>query len=529
MFGTGVYIATALLALLGFFVAMQPYVHHFQLNSYKARPFIAEQLRSGKLRGTAMALAAASLSGCFGLAWAGLKGIQWPAAVGACIGLALGASVIVVFFSGKPAKKPLAYTPRVWRLFALGLTFPALGLTAIPVFDLPGYWAMLLALPLLWMDVYISFVNLLLTPLEEHFRKGFKKKAVAKLRANPDRVIIGITGSFGKTSTKMFLKTLLSQKFSCYATPASFNTPLGVCRAINEELKPEHTHFICEMGARQAGDIKELCELVSPKHGIITAIGAAHLETMGSLEGVAAAKGELLDGLAEDGVAVLPADGGMGQALAEKRDNCLLFGTADAANVRAFGITAGPTGSDFSLIFGGEIVSAHTALLGAHNVENLAAAAAMAWKLGMTPDEIAAAIALVEPVEHRLQVVRNDTITVIDDAFNANPAGVRAAMAVLAQFPGRKIVITPGLVEMGDREEAENEAVGELLAATADVVLLVGKSPRTNAIVKGFREVEDEKRLVRMDDLAEATAWIAQNSAAGDVILFENDLPDNFS
>ena len=192
-------------------------------------------------------------------------------------------------------------------------------------------------------------------------------------------------------------------------------------------------------------------------------------------------------------------------------------------------ITHGPQGSTFTLTGpDGSAVRCTTRLLGRHNVQNILGCAAVAHALGLTMEEIARGIGKVEPVEHRLQLIpTGNGITVIDDAFNSNPAGTRAALEVLKDFPGRKIIVTPGLVELGEAEAAENEAFGRAMAGAVDIAILVARNAA--AMKKGLLEAGfDEDNLIVTGKLAEATAALGSLARVGDVVLFENDLPDHY-
>ncbi|NLG24199.1 MAG: UDP-N-acetylmuramoyl-tripeptide--D-alanyl-D-alanine ligase, partial [Clostridiales bacterium] len=344
---------------------------------------------------------------------------------------------------------------------------------------------------------------------------------------------IGITGSYGKTSAKFILATILSERFDVLATPGSFNTPMGLTRVIREQLEPHHQVFIAEMGARHAGDIRELVELVRPAYGMITSVGPQHLETFGDVATVANTKFELIEGLPQDGVAFFGADGGeidklYERATVEKHRAGLSGGYL---SMRAEAIEVGPFGSRFQLIDSlGNRVACETRLLGRHNIANIALCAALARRLGMEMDQIGRGVGRIEPVEHRLQLIPGaNGITVIDDAFNANPEGAQAALQVLAAFPGRHLIVTPGMVELGEREEEFNYRFGVQVASCCDIAILVGPR-RVGPIQRGaLASGMAADRLHVVAGLAEATALLSRIGLPGDVVLFENDLPDNYS
>ena len=392
---------------------------------------------------------------------------------------------------------------------------------------------------------------------------------------------IGITGSYGKTSTKYILKTILSQKYNVLATPGSYNTTMGNVRIIREELKPEHEVFISEMGARKKHDISEICDFVKPHIGIITSIGAQHLETFKNIETVAKTKGELLDGtlnkkhpnyyaspydsvigiaksiykplidakakekednktkddlqkLFEDGAVFLPKDGSNCENLykEDSHERKYLFAINDSgADVYAKNITVNEQGSEFTVVSKkNKEYKCKTKLLGEHNVQNIIGAIAIAEYMGLTKEQIIQGCEQIEPVEHRLQLLptANGT-TVIDDAFNSNPAGSKAALDTISKFKGRKIIVTPGMVELGAEEEKLNKEFGKQMAEVVDVAILVGPK-HTKPIQDGLKEKKfDDMNVYVVTNLNEATEKLAKLTQVGDVILFENDLPDSYN
>ena len=262
------------------------------------------------------------------------------------------------------------------------------------------------------------------------------------LEARKDLIKIGITGSYGKTSTKFILAAILGEKYSVLPTPSSFNTPMGLTKVIRTQLEPHHQVFIAEMGARHVGDIKELCDLVRPEYGVLTSVGEQHLETMGNIETIASTKFELIEGLKPGGAAFFGADDGgwcdklFARARGEKHRAGLGSGYL---SMYAEDITVGPSGSRFTLSDGeGGRVTCETKLLGKHNIQNIVLSCAVAKRLGMTMEEIARGVLRAQPVEHRLQLIKGaNGVIVIDDAFNANPSGAAAAFEVLGSFPGK--------------------------------------------------------------------------------------------
>ncbi len=360
------------------------------------------------------------------------------------------------------------------------------------------------------------------------------------------------------------------------ATPGSYNTSMGNVRVIREQLKPEHEVFISEMGARKRLDIDEICQFVKPQIGLITSIGPQHLETFKKIENVQKTKGELLNGVVQEGSVFLPKDNSYCFDLYKKEEKHtkVLYSLAKDKKGEAFlyakDIKISKEGSCFTVVIAKEIplnafyvqevlastkeaenqqlekastqmpkakkaekgveeFVCTTKLLGEHNVENILGCIAIAKSLGLTNEQIQAGIQKIEPVEHRLQLLpTNNGTTVIDDAFNSNPVGSRKALDVLKQFDGRKIIITPGMVELGKEEYAYNKEFGKQMADVVDIAILVG-AKRSTPIVEGLKEKHfDDMAIYVVNSLAEATAKLGTLVRQGDVILFENDLPDNY-
>ena len=354
---------------------------------------------------------------------------------------------------------------------------------------------------------------------------------MAILRACPDLTVVGITGSYGKTSVKNFLHALLSARYQTLMTPESFNTPMGVVRTVREQLRPSHEVFLGEMGARQTGDIAELCALARPRYGIIASVGEQHLETFGSVENVVAGKFELADAIPEDGCLFLNADNALireQMARMGDRPARITYGTAEGsdADYRASDISVGRDGSTFTVTAPDGSSARFTAkLLGAHNIQNLVGCIAVAHTLGIPLSELAYPVRLIKPVQHRLQLLGNGFI---DDAYNANPQGFRAALDVLSAFDGvTRVLVTPGCVELGEQQDGINRELGAYAAARCDVAVLVGKRQapplQEGLLSAGF----DPARLYVAEDLQDALRYVS-GIAAPRIVLLENDLPDNY-
>lgn len=491
-------------------------LHYFQLESYQL-PGYKRSVRRNAMRAALPPVALAAL---------GVSCVRLG--VPTLIRLALVALLAALTFiraRGEKAKKPFVLTERVKRLIAMhAVTTLVLTLLALAVSPVLGY-----LLPA-FEPLLVALAAVCAQPVETNINNQFLNDAKRRLESMPGLIKIGITGSYGKTSTKFLLRDILSVKYSVLATPSSFNTPMGVTRVIREQLMPSHQVFIAEMGARHVGDIRELVDLVHPSIGLITSVGPQHLDTFGTVERVRDTKYELIEGLPRDGIAVFARDGAHCDALYARCPLAAKYRPGDL--VEASGAEAGPWGTRFTLtdVQTGESRRMETRLLGEHSIANLLLCCTAAKALGMTLEEIALGVSRCEPVEHRLQLITGaGGVSIIDDAFNANPVGAQAALRVLKHFPGRRIIVTPGMVELGGREEEFNRAFGEQMASSVDIAILVGKK-HTRPIAEGLLAAGfDEDNLHVVGSLGESTELLHTMMRAGDVVLYENDLPDNYS
>jgi UDP-N-acetylmuramoyl-tripeptide--D-alanyl-D-alanine ligase len=386
----------------------------------------------------------------------------------------------------------------------------------------------------------LPLANVMLYPVEAGFRRMFVGRARRNLsKAGP--VVIGITGSYGKTSTKEYLAHILSARYRVLATPKSYNTLMGVCLVINSDLTGGETYdyFIVEMGAYIEGEIRRICNLTKPQISIMTAVGPQHLERFGSLEATARAKYEIIEALPPDGVGVFNWDNHYVRALYEKgypkTRIAVSWENADHATQLRFlarNVQQTVEGLEFDVVdtLLDEQLHFSTRLLGQHNVTNILLATAVARHLGLTLTEIAVRVASLEPAEHRLQTkTLPGGITVIDDAYSANPVGAQNVLDVLALYQhGRRVLITPGIVELGPLQDQENHKLGVRAAQVCTDIVLVGIE-QTRPIQKGVREAGfSEDHLCVFDTRDEAIAWFNRELQEGDTVLFLNDLPDTY-
>ncbi|MBK8138065.1 MAG: UDP-N-acetylmuramoyl-tripeptide--D-alanyl-D-alanine ligase [Chloroflexi bacterium] len=451
----------------------------------------------------------------------------------------------------REVKKKFVATPRARRILAAAwaILFVALSISVFSVSSgvqssrfslslsaLLGYCAYLLA------PLWLMLGNIAMTPVEAAYRRAYIRRARAIMtRINP--TVIGITGSYGKTTTKVFIADLLNARYHAYATPKSFNTMMGITRAINTDLADNYAidYFIVEMGAYFPGEIKRIAGLTPPHIGVEIEVGPQHLERFKTLERTAAAKYEVIESLPPDGVGIFNWDNPYVRAMSERgypATRIAVSRTVDPAaappDVRFVATSESETldGLAFTVhdTRTGQSEAFAVPLYGLHNITNLLLAIAVCAHEGMTLRELALRARALRPAESRL--VKQTTaqgITILNDAYSANPVGALSALHTLALHTnGRRVLITPGMIELGELHAAENRKLGIAAAGSATDILLVGRD-QTAPIAEGVRATPfDPSRLHVFDTLTEAVMWTQSNLAPGDTVLYLNDLPDTY-
>lgn len=511
-----------------FYGAMQLY----QLSGYRAGEFFAAVRRK---RGACFLIPA--LVSAAALAVTVTSCVLLPPEVGPYGVVAVVPCGAVAFAAAKRrAKVALAFTPRLWRFMAVQAAF-AFALAMPAAMFLPAAMG---AAPLVLGAVAAAFAHVITSPIERRRNARFVARARDRLAGVPLRV--GITGSYGKTTAKNILLAFLSEKYRVCATPGNFNTPMGIARTAYENLADGDELFLAEMGARHKGDIAELASLVRPGYGMITAIGTQHLETFGSQEAIAECKNELVLGLAEGGTAVFNGDNDGCLALYDRcegkkhisgRDEsgaaAVLAGGTARSQFDCFygGVKCGERGTEFTLVAGGRAERIVTPLVGGHVPSVIAECAALAMELGISLESIKKAASGLKPVAHRLELLYNGSDVIIDDAYNANESGARAAVETLRLFaPRTRVLVTPGIVELGARQRDANFALGMFAADKCDYAIFVG--PNAAALYAGAAAGGmDKTRLFVAGGLNEAME-ILKTIKGERAVLFENDLPDNY-
>lgn len=516
-------LAAALVSVAALFITISRQFHMFQQNSYFYSRFF-DYLKGNFKLSSAMSVIFAAIG-------AGFE----PFSPLICL---IFTCVCCVFrminavYKLTHAKVKLKVTARVRRMYY------TLGLLCIIIFGCSFAFAnpfvmLCVASAMLSLSPFVvMLVNLINAPFEHSAKRYYINDAKKILKNHGKMTVIGLTGSYGKTSTKYILSRILSEKFNVTITPGNFNTTMGVVRTVREHLTPDTQVFVVEMGAKKSGDIKEICDIVHADYGIITSIGPQHLNTFGSVDNIVKTKFELADDVCKNGGTVYL-----------NCDNEYICGAKDAYRHKGYGvdnrgeyiyaenIRGGKNGLQFDIVCGKRKIAVTTKLLGRHNVLNILAATSIAIDLGLTDTDIKYALEMLSPVEHRLQLkpLFNGAV-LIDDAYNANPDGSLEAMRVIGSFaPMKRIVVTPGLVELGEREYECNKALGRAAAENADEIYFVGEE-RSKPLIDGANETDFDKSKIHVvktfnDALNELKSKCDKNTA----VIFENDLPDNYA
>ena len=449
---------------------------------------------------------------------------------------------LVVYFlykrdiSKEQSKKPLVITARIKRLYVTELIIYSLMI--IPMIICFNETKLninytLLGLFMCLNPLVIYTANLINKPIEKMVFNHFKKMAKNKLNEMSSLKKIGITGSYGKTTTKNVLNDILSVKYNSFATEKSFNTMNGLMISINNKLDKFTDVFVAEMGAFRKGEIKEKCDFINPEYGILTTIGTAHLETFGSRENVQEAKFELINSLPESGIAVLNLDDEY-QKNYKIKSKCKKVWVSlnnKEADFYASNIHLSNKGTTFTCTIkeNKEKFEVETKLLGSANIYNILESIALSYNLGLTIDQIKMGVKRIKPVEHRLELKKIGNINIIDDAYNSNPVGSKMAVDVLGMMDGKKIIVTPGMIELGDKQYEYNMEFGCEIAKICDEVILIGEE-QTKPILDGLnKEKFDEKKIHILNDVKLAFPLMKRLSEKDTYVLLENDLPDIFN
>ncbi len=499
-------IVISILLVINLLLLLNFYMHMFQLNSYFFKKYlfwIKGNIKKVFIRNS---LALLSLIILFNNDIVNIISI-----------IILICSIIINIPKSK-AKIPLKYTSRVIRMIITELVIGAIIYIIWPnIITL-----IILNIVCIFLCVLANTINY---PIEYLVRKYYINDAKKILNNMPNLIVIGITGSYGKTGVKNYLSKTLGVKYNVLATPKNYNTTMGVVKTIREELKPIHEIFICEMGATKLGDIKEICDIVKPKFGVITSIGPQHMQSFKTIDNVIRTKFELYDAVKNNnGITFLNFDN---EYIAKQnKDHIITYGIDNKKlDYNAYNLVSSQNGLEFTI----KDIQFKTKLIGKHNVENLAAAIAVANHLGVPIEKLVPKIREIKSVEHRLELISRDGFNIIDDSYNSNPVSSKSALDTLNEFDGTKIIVTPGLIELGDKEEEYNKEFGEYMTDICDYIFIVN-STVSKYILEGINIKKYNKdRLFIVNSPGEAIKKISNMNLNSVTILLENDLPDNYN
>ena len=475
-----------------------------------------------------LALCLALSSAVFSLSFSFLK-ISTALALSAVPFFAL--LILYLRADGKYALKvPAKKTGRYYRLFAayylfvLSFCYIFISfLNFLSVWNGSSLYALIAYVPFAITPVCLPILLVMANAIEgvvEKCRNGKFIKRAGQVLDETQIIRVAVVGSYGKTSVKNILKSVLAQKYQVVATPESYNTPIGIAKTVFAEDFKNKQVLIVEMGARKRGDIAELCKMVQPDFAVFTGVCAQHISTFGNEEEVFKEKSEILktDAFVVCGESLK----GLVFENFEGRENTAFCDFAMAKDVQFYA-----TETEFILMLGGKNVRIKTPLLGRAGLENILLAATLAYQMGLTPEEIGVGLKEVKCVPHRLEYSCFHGLHILDDGYNANEKGAQEAIEALNRFKGKRCVVTPGIVECGVMEKEVNEALGkEIAKAQIDTVILVGDT-LVSVVKNGYLQAGgDKEKLFIVPSLEKAKPLLESAVGTGDCVLFLNDLPD---
>lgn len=434
-------------------------------------------------------------------------------------------------FAAVMKRRKLVFTNKALMLFMIGAFLYLLALIVIVQLGMQGYVKLLLAVGLLLALPYLLGYSLTVPlVIGQVFIQRPKEKRLVEAAAERLKRQhchkIAIAGSYGKTTFKETLATILSESLHVAASPGNMNTPLGIA-GFSQKLDGSEDVLIFELGEARVGDVKRLCELTRPNMGVMTGISEAHLSSFGSVDNIVATIFELNDYLKSYDV-YKNGESELVAANVSSHDQHV-YTDKGVNGWKVTDVSVGLEGTSFVATKHGRSVWAHSRLLGAHQVGPLVACIDIADKLGMSIMDIAEGIKKTVPFEHRMQPLQIGGAVVIDDTYNGNPKGVKAGLDFLAGVEARrKIFVTPGLVEQGEKSDEIHEAIGRQAAEVCDVVVLM-KNSTTEAIIRGLNAGQFTGALKLVDNPVAFYANLGSFVAAGDVVLMQNDWTDNYA
>lgn len=425
-------------------------------------------------------------------------------------------------------KKPLVTTQKVKLIIYFSLLWLIIAFLAITLLT-NLLMAIIISIVMLSQPYLLFGLSLLiLKPYEIINRKKVIESSRNTILSAPNLKIIAISGSFGKSSTKEILYQLIKDEFKTLKTPESYNTVFGVAKVIDLEFDPSYEYFICEMAAYIKGDINELCHMAPPRYGIITGIAKQHLERFGNLKNIIEAKFELYENVSDkNNMSFNLDDPNITHELNIRRvANPYGFGLQNKnAAVRLDLIKFDKNGTSFNLIINNKNYPVSTKLFGYSNAKNILAAVSMALKIGLKPQVLVQKIKALTPASNRFVLTKLGSATMINNTYSSNTQSFNEIINTAKQIEGRKVLVTPGLIELGREESQIHLEIGKNLQGVFDLVILVGKNNKTVKLSRGL----GNKKCEFIDDTRESY-WNKINNLSNkfDWIFLENDLPQNY-
>lgn len=514
--------------LLVLFVPIKQSLHMFQQNRYELVRFIPWVKQNIFLNIRLILGRYVPFVLFFGVFFIPDRSYQWIAMF--VLLLLIGVTIHLMEYKKKYIK-PLIITHRVMRqmvvFYVLWLIIIA-ALISAKVFEL---WVIISSLLLPWSWALVILVALITDPIEAAVKRGYIHLAKRKLNKQPNLIKIGITGSYGKTTTKHIVNDILSTEYYCLMTPASFNTPMGITITIRNYLKPLHQVFICEMGADKVNEIQYLSKLVQPQFGVVTAVGPQHLNTFKTVGNITNEKMKLIENLPLSGIGVINLDNEhIRNYHIKNKCQVLTVGIhSDDVDYKASSIEYTREGSFFEIVTKDNVrIPFKTKLLGEHNVLNILISVALGKQLGIEWEELQQSVTSLRQVKHRLEPKTMMGFSVIDNSFNSNPISANNSIKVLSMMPNKRIMITPGMIELGEQQSFHNKEFGKNMKDHVDAVILIGKR-QTKPIHEGLVESGyNMDQVFVVNSMVEAFDVVKAIATPEDTILIENDLPDAF-
>jgi UDP-N-acetylmuramoyl-tripeptide--D-alanyl-D-alanine ligase len=430
-------------------------------------------------------------------------------------------------FSKKQILKPI-FTPKIVYLFSFGFLFILFYLSAFfQNKEFLIFW--LLVFDILSPAIFSGIV-LIFQPAAFLLRSSIIQKAKKKREKFKDLLVIGICGSYGKTSTKEFLATILEEKFpgKVLKTKEHQNSEIGISKCILEDLKENHKIFIVEMGAYNKGGIKLLCNIVKPKIGIITGVNAQHLALFGSMENLISAEGgkELIESLPEDGLVIFNGENEILRKIyQETKKKKRIVGVSK----KEFDLWAGNIKVKKEVLFfqvftkDGEIANFNLNLIGAQNIQNLLLAICCAKELGMNLEEISRAAKKIRQEQSGVKLIKTkDGLNIVDATYSANPDSVISHLEYLKVWPGKRVIVMPCLIELGLASKEIHKKIGKKIYEVCDLAIIITKD-RFKEIKEGAKE-----KAIFLEKPKEIFERIKEFNGENDIILFEGRLSKEF-